>query len=149
MLPMGAPGSCSGSVVRCSCLCLPACHVPYRDVSRGLVRCCVGVAVRCLAVRVALLVLWCRDALSGVAGWVRRNTPVPAGRSRRVRGSGVAGLWSLACPWWGSGGKEHWPVSNPPPRSLTLLTFLAAGECVPRTILAGYMSRIRPSVPGV
>ena len=26
------------------------------------------------------LVLWCRDAPSDVAGWARRNTPVPVGR---------------------------------------------------------------------
>ena len=62
VLPMGAPGWCSGSVVRTSCLCLPACRLPYRALSHQL--CCsrVGVAVRCLAVRVARLVLWCRDA---------------------------------------------------------------------------------------
>ena len=112
VLPMGAPGCCSSSVVRCSCSCLPACRVPYRAVSRGLCGWRVGVAVRCLAVRVARLVLWCWDAPSGVAGWVQHNTPVLAGRSRRVRGSRVASLWSLACPWWGSGGKEYWSVSK-------------------------------------
>ena len=128
VLPMGAPGCCSGSVVRCSCLCLPACRVPYRAVSRGLCGWRVGVAVRCLAVRVARLVLSCRDPPSGVAGWVRRNTPVLAGRSWRVRGSRVASLWSLACPWWGSGGKKYWSVSKFPPRSFTLLTFWAAGN---------------------
>ena len=31
-------------------------------------------------VRVVRLVLWCRDVLSDVAGWARRNTPVPVGR---------------------------------------------------------------------
>ena len=150
VLPMGAPGCRSGSVVRCSCSCLPACRAPYRAVSRGLCGWRVGVAVRCLAVRVvraARLVLWCRDAPSGVAGWVRRNTAVPAGRSRRVRGSRVASLWSLACPWWGSRGKEYWAVSKPPSRFLTLLAF--CGECVPGIILEGYMCRIPPSVPGV
>ena len=35
VLPMGAPGCCSGSVVRCSCLCLPACRAPYRAVFCG------------------------------------------------------------------------------------------------------------------
>ena len=74
VLPMGAPGCCSGSVVQCSCLCLPACCVPYRAVSPGLCGWRVGVAVRCLAARVAGLVLWCPDAPSGVAGWVWRNT---------------------------------------------------------------------------
>ena len=125
---MAAPGCCTGSVVRCSCSCLPACRVLYRTVSRGLGGWRVGVAVRCLAVRVARLVLSCWDALSGVAGWVRCNTPVLAGRSWRVRGSRVAGLWSLACPLWGSRGKEYWPVSKAPSRSLTLLTFWAAGD---------------------
>ena len=128
VLPMGAPGCCSSSVVRCSCSCLPACRVPYRAVPRGLCGWRVGVAVRCSAVRVARLVLWCSDAPSGVAGWVRRNTTVLAGRSWRVRGTGVAGLWSLACPWWGSGGTEYWSVLKPPSRSFTLLTFRAAGN---------------------
>ena len=149
VLPIGAPGCRSGSVVRCSCSCLPACHAPYLAGSRGLCVCRVGVAVRCLVVRVvraARLVLCCRDAPSCVAGWVRRNTSVPAGRSRRVRGSRVASLWSLACPWWGFGGREYWAVSKPPSCFLTLLAF--CGEFLPRTILAGYMCRIPPSVPG-
>ena len=149
VLPMGPPGCCSGSVVRCSCWCLPACRAPYRAVSRGLCGWRVGVAVLCLAVRVvraARLVPWCRDALSGLAGWARRNTSVPAGRSWRVRGSRVASLWSLAYPWWGFGGEEYWAVFMPPSRFLTLLAF--CGECIPRTILAGYMCRIPPSVPG-
>ena len=106
--------------------------------------------MRCLAVRAvraARLVLWCREAPSGVAGWVRRNTTVPAGRGRRVRGSRVASLWSLACPWWGFGGKEYWAVLKPPFRFLTLLAF--CGECVPHTILAGYMCGTPPSVLGV
>ena len=110
VLPMAAPGCCSGSVVRCSCSCLPACCAPYRAVPRRLCRWRVVVAVLCLVARVvkaARLVLWCRDAPSGGAGWVRRNTSVFAGRSRRVRGSRVASLWSLACPWWGFGGKEY------------------------------------------
>ena len=128
VLPMGTPGCCFGSVVRCSCLCLPACRVPYRAVFCGLCGWRVGAAVRCLAVRVARLVLWCRGVPSGAAGWVRRNTPVPAGTSRRARGSLRASPWSLACTWWGSGGKEYWSVSKPPPRSLTLLTFSAAGN---------------------
>ena len=149
VLPMGAPGCRPGSVVRCSCLCLPACRALYHAVPHGLCGWRVGVAVRCSAVRVvraAWLVSWCLDAPSGVAGWDRRNTSVPAGRSRRVCGSRVACMWSLACPWWGFGGKEYWAVSKPPSRCLTLLAF--CGECVPRTLLAGYMCRIPHSVPG-
>ena len=99
VLPMGAPGCCSGSGVRCSCSCLPACRVPYCAVSRGLCGVRVGAAVRCLTVRVARLVLWCQGVPSGAAGWARRNTPVFAGMSRRARGSRVASPWSLACPW--------------------------------------------------
>ena len=125
---MGAPGCYSGSVVRCSCLCLPACRVPYRAVSRGLCGWRVGAAVQCLAVRVARLVLWCRGVPSGVAGWVRRNTPVLDGMSQPARGSRVAIPWSLACPWRASAGKDYWSVSKPPSRSLTLLTFWAAGN---------------------
>ena len=149
VLPVGAPGSRPGSVVRCSCSCLPACGALYHALSPGLCGWHVGVALRCLAVRVVgapWLAPWCRDAPSGVASWVRHNTSVPAGRSWRVCGSRVASLWSLACPWWGFGGKEYWAVSKPPSRCLTLLAF--CGECVPRTILAGDMCLIPPSVPG-
>ena len=128
LLPMKAPGCCSGSVVRWSRSCLPACCVPYRAVSRALCVWRFGVAVRCLAVRMTRLVLWCRDAPSGVAVWVRGNTPVLAGRIRGVCGSRVASLWSLPCPLWGSRGKEYWPVSKLPFRSLTLSTFWAAGN---------------------
>ena len=150
VLPMGTPGCCSGLVVRCSCSCLPACRVPHRAVFRGLCGWCVCVAVLSLAVRMvraAQLMLWCRDISSGVAGWVRRNTSVPAGRGWRVRGPRVASLWSLACPGWGFRGQEYWAVLKPPSRFLTLLAF--CGECVPRIILAGYMCRIFFSVPGV
>ena len=52
VLPMGAPGCCSGSVVRCSCSFLPACRAPHRAVSRGLCGWHVGVAVLCLFVGV-------------------------------------------------------------------------------------------------
>ena len=85
-VPMGGTRCCSESVVRCSCSCLPACRAPYRAVFRGLCGWCVSVAVLSLAVRMARaarLVPWCRDFLSGVAGWARRNTSVPAGRGRR------------------------------------------------------------------
>ena len=60
-----------------------------------------------------------------------------------VSGSRVASLWSLACPCWGFGRKEYWAVLKPPSRFLTLLAF--CGECVPRTILPGYMCRISPA----
>ena len=150
VLPMGAPGCCSGSVMRCSCSCLPACRAPYHAVFRGLCGWRVCVAVLSLAVRMvraARLVPWCRDTPSDVAGLVRRNTSVPTGRGRRVRGSRVASLWSLACSGWGFGGREYWAVLKPPSRFLTLLAF--CGDCVPRTILAGGMCRIPLSVPGV
>ena len=74
----------------------------------------VGAAVRCLAVRVARRVPWCRGVPSGSAGWVRLNTPVPACTSRRARGSRGASPRAPACPCWGSGGKEYWSVSQPP-----------------------------------
>ena len=86
VLPMGAPGCCSGSVVRCSCSCLPACRAAYCAVFCGLCGWCVCVAVLSLAVRVVRavrLVPWCRDVPSSVAGWAPRNTSVPAGRGRR------------------------------------------------------------------
>ena len=148
VLPMGAPGCCSGSVVRCSCSCLPACRAPYRAVFCGSCGWCVRVAVLSLAVRMvgaARLVLWCRDVPSGVARWAGHNTSVPAGRGSAW--PRVASLWSLACRGWGLGGQEYRAVLQPPSRFLRLLAF--CGECVPRTILAGYMCRIPPSVPGV
>ena len=102
VLPMGAPVSRSGSVVRCSCSCLPACRAPYRAVFCGSCgwRACVPVlslAVR--MVRLVRLVLWCRDVPSGVAGWPLRNTSVPAGRGSTW--PRVASLWSPARPRWG------------------------------------------------
>ena len=147
VLPMGAPVCCSGSGLQCSCLCLPARRAPYRAAFCGLRGWCVCVAVLGLAVRMvraARLVLWCRDVLSGVAGWVRPDTSVSAGRGWRVRGPRVASLWFFACPGWGFGGQEYWAVLKPPCRFLTLLAF--CGECVLRTILAGSMCRIPPSV---
>ena len=42
---------------------------------------------------VVRLVLWCRDAPSDVAGWARRNTPVPGGR-----GVGAAPCGELVAP---------------------------------------------------
>ena len=123
--PQGAaPARWCGAVF----LFLPACRVPHRAVSCGLCRWRAGAAVRCLAVRVVRLGLWCRGNPSGAAGWARRNTPVFAGMSWRARGSRVASPWSLAWPWWESGGKEYWSVLKPPSRPLTLLTFWAAGN---------------------
>ena len=105
VLPMGAPGCCSGSAVQCSCPCLPACRAPYHAVFCGSCgwRACVavlGLAVR--MVRAVRLVLWCWDIRSGVLGLARRNTSVPAGRG--LAWPRVARLWSPACPGWGIGG---------------------------------------------
>ena len=105
VLPMGAPGCCSGSVVQCLCWCLPACRAPYRAVFCGPYGGRACVAVLSLAVRMARavrLVQWCRDVPPGVVGRVRRNTSVPAARG--LAWPRVASLWSLACPRWGFGG---------------------------------------------
>ena len=62
VLPMGAPGCCSGSVVRCSCFCLPACRAPYRAVVCGSCgwRACVAVlSLVVRMVRAVRLVLCC------------------------------------------------------------------------------------------
>ena len=96
VLPMGAPGRCSSSVVLCSCSCLSVCRAPFCVVRCGSFgwRVCVmvpGVVAR--MVRVVRLVLWCRDALSDVAFWARRNTPVPVGR-----GVGAAPCGELVAP---------------------------------------------------
>ena len=99
VLPMGAPGCCSSSVVLCSCSCLSVCRAPSRVVRCGSFgwRVCVtvlGVVAR--MARVVRLVLWCREAPSDVAGWARRNTPVPVGRG--VGRPRVVSLWPPACP---------------------------------------------------
>ena len=98
-LPMGAPGRCFSSVVLSSCSCLSVCCAPFRVVHCGSFgwRVCVmvpGVVAR--MVRVVRLVLWCRDALSDVAGWARRNTPVPV--SRGVGAAPCGELVAPACP---------------------------------------------------
>ena len=101
-LPMGAPGCCSSSVVRCSCSCLPACRAQSRVVLCGSCgwRACVTVlSLVARTVRAVRLVLWCRDVLSDVVGWARPNTPAPAGSGpARPR---VASLWPPARPGWG------------------------------------------------
>ena len=71
VLPMGAPGCCSSSVVLCSCSCLSVCRAPSRVVRCGSFgwRVCVtvlGVVAR--MVRLVRLVPLCRDAPSDVAG---------------------------------------------------------------------------------
>ena len=96
VLSMGAPGCCSSSVVLCSCLALSVCRAPSRVVGCGSFgwRVCVtvlGVVAR--MVSVVRLVLWCLDAPSDVAGWARRNTPVPVGR-----GAGAAPCGELVAP---------------------------------------------------
>ena len=83
VLPMGAPGCCSGSVVRCSCSCLPACRAPYRAVfceSCGWRACVAVLSLVVRTVRAVRSVLWCRDVPSSVLRWARCNTSVPAGR---------------------------------------------------------------------
>ena len=105
LLPMGAPRCCSSSVVRCSCLCLSACRALYRAVFCGTCRWRACVALLSLVVRMVRavqLVLWCRDVLSDVMGWSRRNTSLPAGRGSAW--PRVASLWSPLCPGWGFGG---------------------------------------------
>ena len=96
VLPMGAPGCCSSSVVLCLYSCLSVCRAPSRVLRCGPFgwRVCVmvlGVVAR--MVRVVRLVLWCRDAPFDVAGWARRNTPVPVGR-----GVGTAPCGELVAP---------------------------------------------------
>ena len=96
VLPMGPPGCCSSSVVLCSCSCLSVCRAPSCVVRCGSFgwRVCVkvlGVVAR--MVRVVRLVLWCRDPPSDVAGWARRNTPMPVGR-----GVGAAPCGELVAP---------------------------------------------------
>ena len=96
VLPMGAPGCCSSSVVLCSCSCLSVCRAPSPVVRSGSFgwRVCVTVlAVVARMVRVVRLVLWCRNAPSDVAAWARRNTPVPVGR-----GVGAALCGELVAP---------------------------------------------------
>ena len=92
--------------------------------------------------RAVRFVLCCRDIPSGVVGWARRNTSMPAGRGSAW--PGVASLWSLACPGWGFGGWEYRAVLQPPSRLLTLLTF--GGECVPHIIRVGFICRNPPPV---
>ena len=148
VLPMGAPGCCSSSVVRCSCSCLPACHAPYCAVSCGSCgrRACVAVlSLVVRMVRAVRLVLWCRDVPSDVVGWAQRNIFVTAGRGSAW--PRVASLWPPACPGWEFRGQEYRAASQPPSRLMTLLTF--CGERVPRTIHVGYMCRNPPGVPGV
>ena len=99
VLPMGAPGRCSSSVVLCSCSCLSVCRAPFRVVRCGSFGWRVCVTVPCVVatmVRVVRLVLWCRDAPYDLAGWARRNTPVPVGRGV---GAALCGeLVAPACP---------------------------------------------------
>ena len=143
VLPMGAPGCCFSSVVRCSCSCLPACRAPYCAVSCGSCgrRACVSaLSLVVRIVRAVWLALWCRDVPSDVVGWARRNTSVPAGGGSAW--PRVASLWPPACPGWGFGGQECRAVLQPPSRLMTLLTF--CGECVPRSIRVGYMCRNPP-----
>ena len=148
VLPMGAPGCRSSSVVQWSCSCLPACRALYHAVFCGSCgrRACVPVlSLVVRMVRAVWLVLWCQDVPSDVAGWARRNISVPAGRGPAW--PCVASLWPPACPGWVFGGQEYRAALRPPSRLMTLLTF--CGEHVPRTNRVGYMCRKPPGVPGV
>ena len=116
VLPMGAPGCCSSSVVRCSCSCLPACRAPDRAVFCGSCGRRACVAVLSLVVRMARavqLVLWCRDLLSDVVGWARRNTSVSAGRGSAW--PRVASPWSPVCPGGVSEDRITGQCCSPPP----------------------------------
>ena len=96
VLPMGAPGCCSSSVVLCSCSCLSVCRAPSRVVrcrSFGWRVCVMVLGVVARMVKVVRLVLWCWHAPSDVAGWARRNTPVPVGS-----GVGAAPCGELVAP---------------------------------------------------
>ena len=107
-----------------------ACGVPYRAVSCGSGGVRVGASVQFPEVRVAWLVLWCRGVPYGAAGWARRNTPVFAGRSRRVCGSRPRGPWLIAC----SG-------------LLTLLAFEAARNVFPVRCSQVTCAEAAPEVP--
>ena len=150
VLPMGAPGCCSSWVVLCSCSCLSVCRAPPRVVRCGSFgwRVCVkvlGVVAR--MVRVVRLVLWCRDAPSDVAGWARRNTPVPVGRG--VGAAPCGELLALRMPrvgLWRTG------VTGSVAAPLPLIDAVnCLRECAPRTIRIGYtchsLARPRRSTP--
>ena len=138
VLPMGAPGCCFGSVVRCSCLCLPARRVPYRAMSRGLYGWRVGAAVRFLAVRVSRLVLWCRGfRLAQRAGFGVR-LPCPLARAGGLAGPVGRADGPLRAPGGGPEGRNTGQCRSPP-SLLDAVNFLGGGERVPRTILARYM----------
>ena len=86
----------------------------------------------------AWLLLWCQG------GPVRRGALSPAQHSRVCRHE-PAGLWVLVAVRR----KEMLVSVEASLPSLDVVSFLGCGEHVPRTILAGYMCRNRPSVPGV
>ena len=150
VLPMGAPGCCSSSVVLCSCSCLSVCCAPSRVVRCGSFgwRVCVtvlGMVAR--MVRVVSPVLWCRDALSDVAGWARRKTPVPVGR-----GVGAAPCGELVAPRMPQVGlwRTGVPGSVAAPLPLIHAVNCLRGVC-PRTNRIGYtcrnLARPRRSTP--
>ena len=150
VLPMGAPGCCSCSVVLCSCSCPSVCRAPSPVVCCGSFgwRVCVtvlGVVAR--MVRVVRLVLWCRDAPSDVAGWARRNTPMPVGR-----GVGAALCGELVAPRMPPVGLWRTGVPGSVAAPLPLMDAVnCLQECAPRTIRIGYtcrnLTRPRRSTP--
>ena len=95
-----------GAVLVLVPVCLPcafSCRA-LRVVRGGVCVTVLGVVAR--MVRVVWPVLWCRDTPSDVAGWARRNTPVPVGRGvgTALYGELVAprmprvGLWRTGVP---------------------------------------------------
>ena len=122
-----------------------ACRVPYHAVPCGSGGVHVSASVRLPEIRMAWLALRCRGVPYSAAGWVRRNTPLFASRSRRSCWSRAMSPWPIACSAEGSGGEKGIRVSVGPPLSLLDAdSFRSCGECVPRNILAGYMCRSRP-----
>ena len=102
VLPMGAPGCCSSSMVLCSCSCLSVCRAPSRVVrcrSFGWCVCVTVLGVMTTMVRLVRLVLWCRDAPSDMAVSARRNTAVPVGRG--VGAAPCGELLAPRMPWEG------------------------------------------------
>ena len=64
-----------------------------------LVFSCLSCAVSFRVLRVLWLACRCLGAVSGAAGWARRNTPVFAGMTRRACGSRVVSSWPVARSW--------------------------------------------------
>ena len=96
-------------------------------------------------------VLRCWGVPYGAAGWARRNILVFAGRSRRAHGFRALSPWPTSCRACGEGGqeeiKEYGSVLRPPPRSLTLIAFGAAGNVPLATFSQVTCAEVAPVVP--